>query len=29
MIKDVIHFDSRGLREFGNRYFDAYLDAVK
>ena len=29
MKPDGIHFDSRGLREFGNRYFDAYLDAVK
>ena len=25
---DGIHFDSRSLREFGNRYFEAYLDLV-
>ena len=25
---DGIHFDSRSLREFGNRYFDAYVDLV-
>ena len=25
MKKDGIHFDSAGLREFGNRYFNAYL----
>ena len=25
---DGIHFDSASLREFGNRYFDAYMDLV-
>ncbi|MBQ7387039.1 MAG: sialate O-acetylesterase [Clostridia bacterium] len=28
MKPDGIHFDSRGLRELGNRYFDAYLALV-
>lgn len=26
---DGLHFDSQALREFGNRYFDAYVDLVR